>query len=108
MKRFVKPLWKEFKIDFKQLEENISAAKEEVDEEIKLASEQKMQRIHEQLQIESEQAQIQRSQQLAEIKESRVFRSQQTLALAETKELRIQKIIKEEGMSKSSIFPGQA
>ena len=103
MKRFVKSLWKDFKGDFEQLEENISAAKQEVDEEIKLASEQKMQLIHEQLQIESEQAQIQRSQQLTEIRESRSFRSQQTLALAETKELRIQKIIKEEGVSKSSI-----
>ena len=104
----MKSLWKDFKGDFGQLEENISAAKEEVDEEIKLASEQKMQRIHEQLQIESEQAQIQRSQQLIEIKENRVFRSQQTLALAETKELRIQKIIKDAGMSKPSIFADRA
>ena len=45
---------------------------------------------------------------LTEIKESRVFRSQQTLALAETKELRIQKIIKEEGMSNLSIVSHQA
>ena len=108
MKRFIKSLWKDFKSDFEQLEENISAAKDEVDEEIKLASEQKMQLIHEQLQIESEQAQIQRSQQLTEIKESRSFRSQQTLALAETKELRVQKIIKEEGMSNRSIVSHQA
>jgi hypothetical protein len=99
MKRFVKSLWKDFKGDFGQLEENISVAKEEVDEEIKLASEQKMQRIYEQLQIESKEAHTQRSQHLTEIKENRVFRSQQMLALAETKELRIQKIIKEEGMS---------
>lgn len=81
----------------------MSAAKTEVDEEIKLASEQKMQqkmqRIHEQLQIESNEARTQRSQQLAEIEENRVFRSQQTLALAKTEELRIQMIIKEEGMS---------
>lgn len=99
MKRFVKSLWKDFKGDFGQLEENISVAKEEVDEEIKLASEQKMQRIYEQLQIESKEAHTQRSQHLTEIKENRVFRSHQMLALAETKELRIQKIIKEEGMS---------
>ena len=108
MKRFVKSLWKDFKGDFGQLEENISAAKGEVDEEIQLASEQKIQRIHEHLQIESKQAQIQRSQQLTEIKESRVFRSQQTLALAETKELRIQKVIKEEGLTKPNIVAGQA
>ena len=101
MKRFVKSLWKDFKGDFGQLEENISAAKEEVDKEIQLASEQKMQKIH-------EQTQIQISQQLTEITESRLFRSQQTLALAETKELRIQKIIKEEGMTKPNIVAGQA
>lgn len=103
MKRFVKSLWKDFKSDFGQLEENISAAKEEVDEEIRLASEQKIERIHEQLQIESGEAQIQRSQQLTEIKESRVFRSQQRIALANTEELRIQKIIKEEGISNLGI-----
>lgn len=107
MKRFVKSPWKDFKRDFGQLEENVSAAKEEVDAEIQLASEQKIERIHEQLQIESKQAQIQRSQQSTEIMESRVFRSQQTLALAETKELRIQKLIKEQGMSKPNIFAGQ-
>ena len=78
-----------------------------MDEEIKLASEQKMQQIHEQLQIESKEANIQRSQHLTELKENRVFRSQQMLALAETKELRIQKIVKEEGMSKASIVASQ-
>lgn len=97
-------LWKDFKGDFEQLEENISVAKEEVDEEIKLASEQKTQRIYEQLQIESKKAHAQRLQQLTEIKENGIFRSQQMLALAETKELRIQKIIKEEGMSLSKHY----
>ncbi|MCJ1424468.1 hypothetical protein MMC29_002356 [Sticta canariensis] len=96
VKRFVNSLWKDFKSDFGQLEENISAAKVEVDEEIRLASEQKIQQIHEQLLIESEEAQIQRSQQLTEIEESKDFRSQQTLALAKTEELHIQKLIKEE------------
>lgn len=103
IKRFVKSLWKDFKGDFGQLEENISAAKEEIDQEIKLASEQKIQRIDEQLQIESREAQIQRSQQSTEIEQGRLFRFQQTLALAETKELRIQKIIKEDGMLKLNI-----
>lgn len=108
MKRFVKSIWKDFKYDFKQLEDNISAAKDDVDEEIKLASEQKIHRIHEQLQIESNSAGSHRLQQLTEIKESRAFRSQQTLALAETKELRIRKIIKEEGMSNPNITADQA
>ena len=107
MKRFVKSLWKDFKGDFRQLEENISAAKEEVDEEIKLASEQKMQLIHEQLQVDSKQAQSQYSQQLTEIKESRLFRSQQKVALAKNEELRIQKIINQESGSKLSISAGQ-
>ena len=40
MKRFVKSLWKDFNSDFGQLEENISAAKEEVDE-MKFASGQR-------------------------------------------------------------------
>lgn len=79
------------------MKENFSAAKTEVDEEIKLASEQKIPQIHEH----------QCSHQLTEIEGYRVFRSQQTLTLAETKELRIQKIIKEEGMSKPSIAAGQ-
>lgn len=102
MKRFVKSLWKNFKSDFGRLEENINAAKEEVDEEIRLASEQKIQGkiqgIHEQLQIESKEAQIQRSQQLTEMNENRAFRSQQTAALVTTEELRIQKLVKEEGI----------
>lgn len=96
MKRSVKSLWKNFKSDFGQLEENISAKKAEVDEEIHLASEQKIHRIHEQQQIEFKEAQTQRLQQLAEINESRSFRSEQKLALANIKELRIQKIIKTE------------
>ena len=108
MKRFVKSLWKDFKSDFGQLEENVSAAKGEVDEEIRLASEQKIQRIHEQLLIESEEAQMQRSQQSTEIKESKDFRSQQTLALAKTEELRIQKSIKEEGIFKVRNLTSQA
>ena len=107
MKRFVKSLWKDFKGDFRQLEENISAAKEEVDEEIKLASEQKMQLIHEQLQVESKQARSQYSQQLIEIEESRLFRSQQKLALAKNEELRIQKIFNQESRSKRSISTRQ-
>lgn len=40
IKRFLKSFWKTFKVDFGELEERISAAQEEVREEIKLASEQ--------------------------------------------------------------------
>lgn len=104
MKRFAKSLWKNFKGDFGRLEENISVAKEEVDHEIRLASEQKLQLIHNQLQIEFNEARLQRSQQLTEIKESRDFRSQQML---KAEELQIQKIIKEEGISKLGIIASQ-
>lgn len=100
IKRFAKSLWKNFKRDFQQLEENLSFAKDDVDEEIKLASEQKNQEILERLQIESAEAHLQRFQQLIEIKENKVFREQQTLALKNTEKLRIQKILKEEGMQK--------
>lgn len=105
MKRFVKSLWNDFKSDFLQLEENMIAAKEEVDQEIQLASEEKIHRIYEQQQIEYKEAQIQHAQQLTEIE---AVQSRQTLALAKTEDLRIQKIIKEEGMSKQGIVASHA
>lgn len=105
VKPVVKPFWKNG--NFRQLKKNISAAKEEVDEEIQLASEEKIQRIP-QLQMEFKNAQTQRSEQSQEIEESRVFCSQQTFALANTEELQIQRIIKAEGMSELGIVTSQA
>ena len=105
MRQSFKPLW----IDggFGQLKENISTAKEEIDEEIQLASEQSIQRIPP-LKMEFKNAQTQRSEQSQETKESKVFGSQQIFALANTQELRIQKIIKEEGTSELGIITSQA
>lgn len=97
MRQSFKPLW--LGGGFGQLKENIRAAKEEIDEEI--------QRIP-QPQMEFKNAQTQRSEQSQETKESRVFGSQQTFALANTEELRIQKIIKEEGTSELRIITSRA
>jgi hypothetical protein len=83
VKRFAKSLWKTFKADFGQIEESISAAREEVSEEIKLASEQ----------AEHEFRQLQ----MIENQENRRFRTQQISVLAETRDRRVQKIVMEEG-----------
>ena len=96
VKRFAKSLWKAFKDDFEQLEENLSAAKQDVDEEIQLASEQKTNTINQQLQVISREVQFQRWQQTVEMQENRAFRSQQSFALAEGAELKKQQIIKGE------------
>jgi len=110
-KRFVKSAWKTFKGDFGLLEENLSAAKDDVNEEIRLASEQEAHRSRELQRIEFKENQIYRFRHLAEIQESQLhrsiqlaetndnqsFREQQMLALAEAKELRVQKVVREEG-----------
>lgn len=104
VKRLVKSFGKPFKDDFQLLEENLSVAKEEVDREIDLASDQKLDQIYKRQQVEIEKSQLQRLQYLSEAEENKNFRSQQTIALAESKELRIQKNIKEEGKFVSSII----
>lgn len=105
MRELVKPMWKND--GFRRLKENFSAVKEDIDEEIQLASEQRIQRIP-QLQMEFTNAQFQCLEQSYETDEIRVFRSQQTFALANTEELRIQRIIKGEGMSELGIVTSQA
>ena len=97
IKRFAKSLWKTFKADFGDLEERISAAKEEVSEEIKLASEQAEYESRELQMIETRENQVFRLLQSAEAEENRRFRSQQMSVLAETRDRRVQKIIMEEG-----------
>ena len=76
---------------------NLNAAKNEVDEEIRLASEQKLHRIHELQLIEYEESRLHRLQQLTEAQESSAFRERQVLALAEAENLQIQKVVREEG-----------
>ncbi|KAF8241688.1 hypothetical protein K440DRAFT_591719, partial [Wilcoxina mikolae CBS 423.85] len=110
IKRFAKSAWKSFKDDFGLLEENLSAAKDEVNEEIRLACEQEAHHSRELQRIEFKENQIHRSQHLVEIQESRLhrskqlveanenqlFRSQQMISLAEAKELQVQKVVREE------------
>ncbi|KAF8252017.1 hypothetical protein K440DRAFT_658299 [Wilcoxina mikolae CBS 423.85] len=110
IKRFAKSVWKSFKSDFGLLEENLSAAKDEVDAEIKLASEQEAHHCRElqliefkenqfhrsQHSVEIQESRLYRSQQLVEANENQLFRSQQMIALAEAKELRVQKVAREE------------
>lgn len=68
-----------------------------MDEEIKLASEQKLHHVHELQLIEYKENQLHRSQQLAEAQDSRAFRERQERALARAEILQVQKAIKEEG-----------
>ena len=86
----MKSLWKTFKTDFGELEERISAAKEEVNEEIKLASEQTEHEFRQLQMIETQENQLFRE-------ENRRFCSQQISVLAETQDRQVQKIIMEEG-----------
>jgi hypothetical protein len=96
-KRFAMSLWKPFKADFEELEERISAAREEVSQEIKLASEQAAHEFRQLQMIETRENQVFRLLQSAEVEENRRFRSRQTSALAETQDRRVQKFVREEG-----------
>jgi translation elongation factor EF-G len=97
IKRFAVSLWKTFKADFGELEERISAARGEVSEEIKLASEQAAHEFCQLQMIETRENQVFRLLQSAETEENRRFRSQQISALAETQDRLVQKCIREEG-----------
>ncbi|KAI9773765.1 MAG: hypothetical protein M1839_001997 [Geoglossum umbratile] len=96
IKRSVKSLWRPFKLDFAKLEESLSAVREEIKEEIQLASEQATHSFRQLQVIENRKNQVYRSQQYTELEENRNFRSQQLLALAEDQDRRIQKLVKEE------------
>ena len=97
VKRFAKSLWKSFKVDFAEIEERLSAAREEVSEEITLASEQAAHEFRRLQMIENREDQMFRIEQANELEENRCFRSQQSMALVETRDRRIQKLVKEEG-----------
>ncbi|KAF2183636.1 hypothetical protein K469DRAFT_689781 [Zopfia rhizophila CBS 207.26] len=95
-KRYSKSLWKSFKVEFKEIEESISETKDEVTEELQLASEQEAQGFRCLLTAEVEENRTLRITQVAEIQENRDFRSQQTLALHRSEAQQIQKILKDE------------
>jgi hypothetical protein len=94
MKRFSKSIWKSFKVEFKEIEESLSAAKDEVIEELRLASEQAAHGFRRLLTAEIKEIRL---SQVVEMQEHKYFRSQQTLALQQTQARQIQKILKEEG-----------
>jgi demethoxyubiquinone hydroxylase (CLK1/Coq7/Cat5 family) len=96
-KRFSKSVWKSFKIDFKDVEEDISEAKNEVAEELILASEQEAKGFRHLMIAETEENRIFRTEHVAEVQANRDFRSQQMRVQQRTEALQIQKILKEEG-----------
>ena len=98
-KRFSKSIWKPFKAEFKEIEESLSAAKDEIIAELQLATEQAAHGFRYLVTSEIEENRTFRLKQVAEIQENKDFRSQQTLALLQTQARQIQKIIKEEGNS---------
>ena len=97
VKRYSKSAWKSFKVDFKDIEESISEAKDEVTEELRLASEQEAHGFRRLLTAEIEENRNLRTEQIAEIQENRDFRSQQSLELQRSGARQIQKILKETG-----------
>ena len=79
------------------IEENLSTTKEEVEEEIKLASEQAAHDIRHSQMIEFKENKIHRQEQAYEVQANKDFRFQQTFALQQSNERQIQKLIKKEG-----------
>jgi hypothetical protein len=94
VKRFVKSLIKPYSVDFGPLEVRLTAAKEEVDAEIRLASEQSAQSSLALLQSH-------RSDFRVESQRNSTFRSRQLVVMDEIKERQIQRIIKREGISRN-------
>lgn len=97
IKRFSKLIWKSFKVEFKEIEESLIAAKDETMAEIQLASEQAAHSFRRLLTTEIEENRILRLDQVAEMQENKYFRSLQTQALLQTQARQIQKIVKEDG-----------
>ncbi|KAH8712110.1 hypothetical protein GQ44DRAFT_661085 [Phaeosphaeriaceae sp. PMI808] len=104
IKRYSKSVWKTFKVEFKDIEESISEAKDEITEELRLASEQEAQGFRRLLTAEIEENRTLRVSQIAEIQENKDFRSQQTLALQRSGARQIQKILKEAERQKTRLL----
>ena len=58
-KQFLKSIWKPFKVEFKEIEESLIAAKDEVMEELQLASKQAAYNFHHLLTTKIEENRIQ-------------------------------------------------
>lgn len=96
-KRVAKSVWRSFKTDFETIEGNLSAAKDDVDQEIHLASEMERHRCQSLLLNEAHEQNLHRQLHLQDMETTRSFRKSQSMALAKASELRIQKIVKENG-----------
>lgn len=97
IKRVSKSIWKSFKIEFKEIEESIIEAKNEVTEELKLASEQEASSFRRLLTAEASESRAFRVTQVAEIQENQAFRSHQKLAQQRRDARLIQKSLAEDG-----------
>jgi uncharacterized protein with von Willebrand factor type A (vWA) domain len=84
-------------VDFKEIEENISEAKNEVTEELQLASEQEAASFRRLLTAEADESKAFRVTQIAEIQENRAFRSERELERRRSDARQIQKILAKEG-----------
>lgn len=84
-------------MDFKEIEENISEAKNEVTEELQLASEQEAASFRRLLTAEADESRAFRVTQTADIQENRAFRSEQKLERRRSNARQIQKILAKEG-----------
>ena len=73
-KRLSKSIWKPFKVEFKEIEESLIAAKDKVMEELHLASEQAAYNFRRLLITEIEENRIQRLKQAANIQDNKHFR----------------------------------
>lgn len=97
MKRFSKSAWKAFKIDFEEVELRLSEAKDDIIEELQLASERAAHEFRGLLTEEVKENRLLREKHVLDIDENKKLRLQQTLALQATRDERVQKILKEEG-----------
>ncbi|KAI9658885.1 MAG: hypothetical protein M1821_001845, partial [Bathelium mastoideum] len=95
IRKFTKAAWKSFKLEFGEIEECLSAAKDEIKEELQLASEQARHDLNRLLITEIAENKAMRLQQVVDIQENKQFRSQQMRALEQSKERQIQKTINE-------------
>lgn len=98
-KRFGTSLWKSFKNEFQDIEQLVSEARYEVNEEIQLASEQAAHGFRRLMIMEMEEIKKFRIDQISEMQESETFRSHYALASQKNEVRQMQKSLKEQGIS---------
>lgn len=96
IKMFVKSLWQSFTSDFGQLDKELSMVRDEVNEELKLASEQEAVKGRGQQYIEFEESSRHRSLHVTEIQESKRHRTEQSMVLGQAKSMLIQRLVKDD------------